>query len=57
MASAHEIVAEDGTVVPVRADSICVHSDTDGALSALRATRDALEAAGVRLAPFVSLAA
>jgi UPF0271 protein len=56
MASAHQVVAEDGTVVPVRADSICVHSDTDGALPALRATRDALEAAGVRLTPFVSLA-
>jgi 5-oxoprolinase (ATP-hydrolysing) subunit A len=52
MATDHEVVAQDGSVVPVRADSICVHSDTDGALPALRATRDALEAAGVPLAAF-----
>jgi UPF0271 protein len=52
MAVRHEVEAADGTLLPLRPDSICVHSDTDGALPALRATREALDAAGVRLAPF-----
>jgi UPF0271 protein len=54
MATAHEVVAADGAVLPLHADSICVHSDTDGAVPALRATRDALAAAGVPLAPFAA---
>ena len=42
-----EIVAIDGTVVSVRARSICVHSDTPGAIELARAVRSALDAAGV----------
>jgi UPF0271 protein len=52
MATRGEVEAGDGTVLTVPADSICLHSDTDGALPALRATREALDAAGVALAPF-----
>lgn len=37
----------DGRAVRVRADSICVHGDTPGAVAVARAVRDALEAAGV----------
>jgi UPF0271 protein len=52
MATRGEVEAADGTVLTVAADSICLHSDTDGALPALEATRAALDAAGVALAPF-----
>ena len=52
MATRREVQAADGTVLAVAADSICLHSDTDGALPMLQATREALDAAGVALAPF-----
>lgn len=48
------VVSADGHVVPVRAESICVHGDTPGAVELARAVRKSLEAAGVRLAPFTS---
>jgi UPF0271 protein len=35
--------------VPVRADTLCLHGDTPGAVEHARAVRDALEAAGVRI--------
>jgi UPF0271 protein len=57
MATRHEVEAADGALLRVRADSICVHSDTDGALPALRATREALDASGLRLAPFAPFVA
>ena len=43
----NEVVAIDGSVVHVRARSICVHSDTPGAVALARAIRSALDAAGV----------
>jgi UPF0271 protein len=43
----NEVVAADGTIVTVRARSICVHSDTPGAVQLARAVRSALDAAGV----------
>jgi 5-oxoprolinase (ATP-hydrolysing) subunit A len=43
------VPAIDGSVVPVRADSICVHGDLPGAAARARAVRDGLEAAGVEL--------
>ncbi len=43
----NEVVAIDGSVVQVRARSICVHSDTPGAVALARAIRSALDAAGV----------
>lgn len=47
------VEAVDGTVVQVRPDSICLHSDTPGAVALARAVRSGLEDAGVRIAPFV----
>ncbi|WP_026374446.1 LamB/YcsF family protein [Agrococcus lahaulensis] len=44
--------AVDGSDVAVAADSICVHGDSAGAVAMARATRSALEAAGVAIAPF-----
>ncbi|POM22681.1 LamB/YcsF family protein [Actinomadura rubteroloni] len=52
MAVDGEVKAVDGTPVPVRARSICVHGDTPGAVGLARAVRDALVAAGVTPEPF-----
>jgi UPF0271 protein len=46
------VVAIDGSVVPAPARSICVHSDTPGALELVKAVRSGLVAAGVRVASF-----
>ena len=45
-------LAVDGTVVPVAAESLCVHGDSPGAVAMARAVRGALRAAGVTIAPF-----
>lgn len=45
------VLAVDGTAVPVAAHSLCVHSDTPGAVAVARAVRARLEAAGVELRP------
>jgi UPF0271 protein len=52
LATSHEVVSVDGTVVPMTPDSICVHGDTAGAAVIARAVRGALEAAGLRVAAF-----
>ncbi len=46
------ITAVDGTEIEVRADSICTHGDSPGAVDIARALRAALTAAGVEIAPF-----
>jgi 5-oxoprolinase (ATP-hydrolysing) subunit A len=48
-----EIVAIDGSVISHRADSICIHSDTPDAVGIAQQLRAGLEAAGVRITPFV----
>ncbi len=40
----------DGEDIDIDFDSICLHSDTPGALALARATRDALTAHGIRIA-------
>ncbi len=45
------IKAIDGTSFPVRADSICVHCDTPGAVEHIIALRRALKGAGIEVAP------
>jgi UPF0271 protein len=47
MVTEQRVSAVDGTDVPVRADSICVHGDTPGAVTIARSVRAALEAAGI----------
>lgn len=54
IATRGEVVAADGSVVPVQAASVCVHGDTPGAVAIARAVREALERAGVEVAPFVT---
>jgi len=45
------VVAWDGTLVPIRAETLCIHGDSPGALEIARAMRAALEGHGVRVAP------
>ncbi|MDG4807037.1 LamB/YcsF family protein [Micromonospora sp. WMMD1120] len=52
MATQRSVVAVDGTVIPCSVDSICVHGDTPGAVSAAELVRATLIDAGVPLAPF-----
>lgn len=52
MATAGEVVAVDGTVVPCPVASICVHGDTPGAVELARRVRAALTGAGLGVAPF-----
>lgn len=45
------ILAGDGSRLPARMDSICLHGDTPGAVEIARALKQALVAAGVTVAP------
>jgi UPF0271 protein len=47
------VVAADGSVVPVAAQSICVHGDTEGAVAIAVAVRREREAAGIVVTSFV----
>ena len=51
------LVAVDGTVIKVEADSICVHGDSPGAVAMARAVHDALAAAGVPITAFAGAGA
>lgn len=51
------VEAVDGSLAPVRADSICVHGDSPGAVAMAAQLRRTLQQAGVALAPFVTLEA
>jgi 5-oxoprolinase (ATP-hydrolysing) subunit A len=53
IATENNVEASDGSLVPVVADSICVHGDSPDALRCAAAVRAALEAAGVVLEAFV----
>ena len=55
MATAAEVQTQEGEVITAAVESLCLHGDTPGAVELTRRVRDALEAAGVRLAPFVPL--
>jgi UPF0271 protein len=52
MARDGEVVAADGSLVVVRAASLCVHGDTPGAAALALRVRDALAAAGVTVEAF-----
>jgi UPF0271 protein len=43
------IVAIDGSEIPVRADTLCLHGDGPDALAMARAVRSAFEAAGIEV--------
>lgn len=50
------VTAVDGSVVRVRAESICVHGDSPGAVAMAQRVRERLTAEGVRIAAFMDLA-
>ena len=52
MMTAGTVESVSGAVVPIAAQSICVHGDTPGAVGIAKSVRAALEQAGVALAPF-----
>lgn len=52
LATRREVVAIDGSVVPVQADSLCIHGDTPGAVTMATAVREGLESAGVGIEAF-----
>ncbi len=47
-----EVAAIDGSLVRIRARSICIHSDTRGAVQLARKLRSALEFDRIRVTPF-----
>lgn len=52
MATQREVVAIDGQVLALDAESVCVHGDSPGAVAIAKAIRTALDDAGVTLAAF-----
>jgi UPF0271 protein len=46
-----EVVALDGSVIGLEAETICLHGDTPGAADLARAVRTGLEAAGIAIKP------
>ncbi|MET1064832.1 MAG: LamB/YcsF family protein, partial [Arthrobacter sp.] len=53
MASDSAVRTIDGSILKIRAESICVHGDSPGAVTMAAAVRDALTAAGITTAAFV----
>ena len=49
------VLAVDGTPVALRADTVCVHGDTPGAVRIAAALRDGLVAAGIELRAFADV--
>jgi UPF0271 protein len=48
------VVSVTGKVIKMRTDTVCIHGDTPGAVDIARGVRQALRAAGIEVAPFVS---
>jgi 5-oxoprolinase (ATP-hydrolysing) subunit A len=48
----HEVIAIDGSTVPLNVETICVHGDTEGADVLARRIREGLEAAGITVTAF-----
>ncbi len=52
MATLHVVVSATGAEIAAAPRSLCIHGDTDGAVLLARTVRQALQEAGVRVAPF-----
>jgi 5-oxoprolinase (ATP-hydrolysing) subunit A len=46
------VVSVTGKVIKMRTDTVCIHGDTAGAVEIARDLRQALDAAGIKVAPF-----
>jgi UPF0271 protein len=49
MVTDKQVIAVDGSTIPLQADTICLHGDTPGAADHARAVRKGLEAAGIQV--------
>ncbi len=56
LATERTLVAVDGSVIKIEADSLCVHGDSPGAVAMARAVADGLAAAGVPVNAFAGAA-
>ena len=52
MVTEHKVRAIDGTLVPILAETLCVHGDTPGAVEVIRAIRARFDRDGVTVRPF-----
>lgn len=52
LAQTAKITAIDGSIIPIDADSICVHSDTPGSVAMAAAVRSGLGSAGITVRSF-----
>jgi 5-oxoprolinase (ATP-hydrolysing) subunit A len=52
MVTTGHVTAGDGSAVEVRAESVCVHGDSPGAVQIASAVRDRLKADGIDLKAF-----
>lgn len=50
LAQGQTVHSKEGGLIEINADSICLHSDSDGALESARDIREALDGAGIRVA-------
>jgi UPF0271 protein len=55
MARERSVLTADGTVVPVAADTLCLHGDTPGAADLARAVRTRLQQDGVAIRPLARI--
>ena len=46
------VVSVTGKVIKMRTETVCIHGDTHGAVDIARGVRQALNAAGIDVAPF-----
>lgn len=53
MVTSRRVTAVDGSTIPITVESVCVHSDSPGAVVIANAVRDRLITDGVELKPFV----
>jgi UPF0271 protein len=53
MAAQRRVVARDGSVIAIDAESLCVHGDTPGSVALAREIRGQLDAAGIAVASFL----
>lgn len=51
MAAEGKIIATDGSIIEIEAQTLCVHGDTPAAVDSVRNIRKTLEGADIRLAP------
>ncbi len=51
MVTEGKAIAINGQEIPIRADTICLHGDTEGAVELARNLREGMEAAGVKVLP------